>query len=213
MTALEANARPDLGSTACSEQGIVTLKVGPYGKAFLIHKSILCAQSPYFRAALVKGRWKEGQDNTIVLDETDPAVFSQLVVNWLYTGEVPEDLRDSLDAGYIFADRYDFPELRAQIVEEVYFHYVARKQLLPSYKVIIQAFENLPSTCKLCELYVDLYGSRWYTKLDNEEDAALREQLPASFILPLLERLGEREIGGEGCDHDLSYYSEAYISE
>ncbi|KAL0262984.1 hypothetical protein SLS55_001959 [Diplodia seriata] len=207
MTAPKANARPDLGTT-CSEQGVVTLKVGPDEKAFLIHKSILCAQSPYFRAALAEGRWKEGQDNAIALDETDPAMFSQLVVNWLYTGEVPDNIRDSVEAGYIFADRYDFPELRSKVLGEVYSYYVARNYLLPSYKVIIQAFENLPPTCKLCELYVDLYGSRWYTELDNEEDAALREQLPTSFILPLMERLGERKMGGEGCEHDLAYYSE-----
>ncbi|KAF4538908.1 Btb poz domain containing protein [Lasiodiplodia theobromae] len=211
MTTPWDNARPNLGKM--SHETLVTLKVGSEAKRFLIHKDVLSKQSPYFRAALEEGRWKESQDNVVELDETEPKIFEDFLVEWLYTGKLDEDLAElTLIEGYIFADRYDFPRLRFDVIASIHGHYTEEMtDDLPSYDAIILAFESLPPRCKLCEFLVDLYGSRWkpYHDYINSRELELREQLPMAFLMRWLEKLGNRPyIGDGGLEHGLGHYSE-----
>lgn len=196
-----------------SHETLVTLKVGSEAKRFLIHKDVLSKQSPYFRAALAEGRWKESQDNTVELDDADPKIFKYFLVEWLYTGKLDKDLTDTTCIkGYIFADRYDFPKLRYDVIARIYGDYAKElPECLPSYDAIILAFESLPARCKLCEFLVDLYGSRWKPYYDdgNSKELALREQFPMAFLVRWLEKLGNRPCIGDGeLEHGLGHYSE-----
>lgn len=187
------------------------LKVGSEAKRFLIHKDVLFKQSPYFRAALAEGRWKESQDNTVELDETDPNIFKDFLVEWLYTGKLDENLADTTCIkGYIFADRYDFPKLRFDVIANLHKIYTKKHpEIMPAYKAIILAFDNLPPTCKLCEFLMDLYGARWDPHCDDDKEEALREQLPISFLVGFMVRLGNRKkVGGGGYEHNLGHYIE-----
>lgn len=64
---------------------IVTVLVGPEKDYFAIHKTLVCGQSDFFKAALT-GNFKEA-DGTIALPERDPATFKYFVY-WLYTGSL-----------------------------------------------------------------------------------------------------------------------------
>lgn len=61
---------------------IVTVLVGPEKDCFAIHKTLVCDQSSFFKAALT-GNFKEA-DGTIALPEQDAAAFKYFV-HWLYT--------------------------------------------------------------------------------------------------------------------------------
>lgn len=64
---------------------IVTVFVGPEKECFGVHKTFVCGQSDFFKAALT-GHFKEA-DGTIALPEQDPATFKYFVY-WLYTGSL-----------------------------------------------------------------------------------------------------------------------------
>lgn len=64
---------------------MVTVKVGPSGKEFHIHKGLICYYSEYFRGAF-KGGFQESE-GVVKLDDDRVDVF-QCFVNWLYTGKV-----------------------------------------------------------------------------------------------------------------------------
>lgn len=59
--------------------------VGPEKYRFEIHKTLVCGESDFFKAAL-NGNFKEA-DGTITLPEQDPATFKSFVY-WLYTGSL-----------------------------------------------------------------------------------------------------------------------------
>jgi len=63
---------------------IVTVAVGKDSEAqsFPIHKDLLIAHSPYFKACL-DGAWEEGKTNTVRLEDDDPKAF-ETVANWLF---------------------------------------------------------------------------------------------------------------------------------
>jgi hypothetical protein len=69
--------------------------VGPGEKTFYVHTSLL-NKSPFFRAALQKDRFKEGEEQVIRLPEDDVPPF-KCFFEWLYQGELA-------DTGRAFAD-------------------------------------------------------------------------------------------------------------
>lgn len=165
----------------------------------MIHKEILCQQSPYFKAAFTD-HWKEGQENLITLNEVNPGLLSAFVMDWFYTGQLLKKYSAGngrtdllLVEAYIFADRYDVPGLRREIVDNFYTACISEKEnTLVRYKVIVKAFNNLPATSKLCCFLLDLYAGYWTSSMDDDEEQCLREKLPMSFVMSLMVRLGER---------------------
>ncbi len=68
----------------------ITVKVGVKeldGRTFGIHKDLVCAKSPFFRAAF-NGQWKESKEGAVELPEDDPDAF-ELWVNWIYKHTLP----------------------------------------------------------------------------------------------------------------------------
>ncbi|KAF2092340.1 hypothetical protein K490DRAFT_32397, partial [Saccharata proteae CBS 121410] len=58
-------------------------------RIFTVHKSTLCAASPFFRKAL-NGNWKESRENSIPLSDEDPKL-SKVYVHWAYFGAICVD--------------------------------------------------------------------------------------------------------------------------
>ncbi|KAK6498151.1 hypothetical protein TWF506_004390 [Arthrobotrys conoides] len=63
----------------------ITIFVGSSTKKtpFNLHRSVICANSEFFKAACKPGIFKEGADQEIILPEIDPATFKR-VVAWQY---------------------------------------------------------------------------------------------------------------------------------
>ncbi|TVY15164.1 hypothetical protein LARI1_G008224 [Lachnellula arida] len=69
----------------------VTIRVGENGPAYHISKNILCTNSPYFSAMFAAGHFKEGAEDSAVLEEIEGVVTPgsfQALVQWLYRGRV-----------------------------------------------------------------------------------------------------------------------------
>lgn len=92
---------------------------------------------------------------------------------------------------YIFADRFDVPQLRKDIIAVIHKHYGLYKDSLPPYAGIIMAFGNLPASSPLCKVYIDLYAFRWNPEYYDEGDEKAAQQfLPADFTLSVMNGLG-----------------------
>lgn len=75
---------------------IISLSVGPERKQYSVHKSLLTTQSDYFDKAL-NGGFREAGENSIHLEEDDPAAIA-LLVGWLYRGVIPAAATKSIHA-------------------------------------------------------------------------------------------------------------------
>jgi hypothetical protein len=64
--------------------------VGPEGQRFGIHKDRLCSSSAYFKAAF-EGRFQEAARGEVVLKGKNAMAFG-VMVEWLYTGNITEEL-------------------------------------------------------------------------------------------------------------------------
>lgn len=178
------------------DQDIIALSIGSSGKILHISGWILHQRWPSFQTSSQNNR-SDTFRNIAIPEKEDPWIFQDLLMDWLHTGRVRKDLRYmALARGYLFAYRNKIPELQRDIVASLYDKFVrsGSRGLLPSYDVIIFAFEHLPHDSKLCEFFVDLYGSLWQPDFDDEAEQARREELPMPFVLRLLEQLGRREI-------------------
>jgi hypothetical protein len=101
---------------------MVTINIGHGGASkkqkFLVHKEFICYYSPFFNAAF-NGNFKEGESQTMDLEDIDPAVFA-LFVNWLYAQKVLSDQEDDqpslphLISLWMLADRFLVPKLQNQ---------------------------------------------------------------------------------------------------
>lgn len=81
-----------------------------------MHKNLLIKHSDFFNIA-VNGRWKEGQDRVVLLEEDDPNAF-EMFCAFLYTGQLfimkPDDRcsQDATEAG----GRYETKELERMVM-------------------------------------------------------------------------------------------------
>lgn len=143
---------------------MIRLSVG--SKSCLVHTRLLCHYSTYYQAALL-GSF----DNKLPLatiDGISSETFDSFV-RWLYRGVVEyddsqshaEDARvDNLLALYVFADRFDFPALRDEIIIDLHIQIVNDDKYLPSPAQVNFIFEHLPPSAGLCKLVVEFYATR-----------------------------------------------------
>lgn len=88
---------------------------------FVLHRNFICHYSPFFDATF-NGDFKEGKDQQLDLEETDPKVFG-IFVNWLYTQEIvaPDEYpatSSHLVRLWVLADRMLVPKLQDDALEE-----------------------------------------------------------------------------------------------
>lgn len=82
----------DAEGSSFTQQKIITVCVGPKKKPFQLHRQLLIDKSPYFETRL-KACW-EGSADKLELDDFSVEGF-EIVVDWMYTNEIPERLRCS----------------------------------------------------------------------------------------------------------------------
>ena len=79
----------------------VSIRIGSTSPdEFKVSKALICNQSPYF-AATFEGNFKEGRDQSTILDEVDGVVTTrsfQMLLQWLYIGRVVFDELSSEEA-------------------------------------------------------------------------------------------------------------------
>lgn len=224
---------------------LITLAVGEAQKLHAVHRDLLVAASPYFKA-MFSGAWKEcGHPNEPVpLVLADDRIFPHFL-NWLYfrrfnwTGNrvqdsslcpscghpgctktapvCPDNAMDEMSMDldgdddealeavvdfiddeaclvhlYIFADRFDVPALREDIINKRWADYIKHPTLKRSYYVPINCFRHLPESSPMCRLVLDMFVNEW--QADNDYNSAcsmelrLRSKLPANFMFKLAAR-------------------------
>lgn len=157
---------------------------------------LLCNSSEYFRGAF-KGGFREAEDRTTTVDTNVNTM--QIFMGWLYSQrlESPEPTmerfpewylhRTHLLNLYVLADRYDFPELRNEVMRiiEVQYGLSGVNKLPVSFTTL--AFEMLPASSCLCRWLIQYFAHFWNPEQDNEQDnetdSADYDNLPRAFLL------------------------------
>lgn len=87
---------------------------------------------------------------------------------------------------YIFADRYDVPQLRRAVVNDIWSN--ARSDIYPYHLDVILACGNIPSDSPLYNLLVDAHASRptVYPISSCAKEIRLGLQLPSEFLFRLV---------------------------
>jgi hypothetical protein len=67
-------------------QNLATVHVGPRAVEYTLHRDALCAQSPFFAAALTGG-FAEAASQRVTLPDVDPRHFDY-VARWVYSGRI-----------------------------------------------------------------------------------------------------------------------------
>lgn len=168
----------------------ITVLVGPEEKAYILHTSVLTAQSTFFRAA-VEGGFKESKEKVIRLPEIDTESWSTYL-QWIYSNEVvvlnPEEIdndgygvkrRNRLITLYLLADAVDDLTLRNKIVDE--YVKVFKSTRLWECENISVLLNSVSESNKFRELILDFI-------LRSSPDSAaylqeISDQLPKSFLL------------------------------
>ncbi|KAK7555792.1 hypothetical protein IWX49DRAFT_590692 [Phyllosticta citricarpa] len=201
-----AKAVPNISE---ADQSVVTLKVGPNSKVFLVHTSVICNESPFFEKAF-KSEFKEGKTQVMTLEDTEEEVF-KLVMQWLYTRQLPELLwsqlqdptkvarvRDGekeellwdflMSSAYIFSQTYAVHSLSNAIEGQFdarfkfCFWNLAGFKTYLTYPTIIRLFNNVPEDSRVCKLFIDEFAKHWAT-LDGVDTAGtVFDDLPANFL-------------------------------
>ena len=198
---------------------LVTVIVGPGKADFAIFEELLTYHSPYFRAAL-KGAFKEAQDKTVTLESEDPQIF-EFFVHWLFykrfpndsdcgelTGKWHNDSADDEDTTklnnlihlYVFYDRYQVPQLKTALIEEIFNHIENLDHELAPPDLVSYAFNNLPDKDPLRRLLVDSFVY-WASRLQWAESKI--PKYPPKFLEKVMGRYTRRmDISCDKCNVD-----------
>jgi BTB/POZ domain len=130
---------------------MATVKVGSGEQAqeFVIHKSLVCAASEYFRGAL-RSYFKESTNNTVTLEQECPLAFA-VFYHFLYAGKVSED------TDFYTQSRVPEDVLWLRVLKLADF-LLLHPLVVISYERIRQIFPNktiFPSRAFITELYDD----------------------------------------------------------
>ncbi|KAF2491102.1 hypothetical protein BU16DRAFT_143700 [Lophium mytilinum] len=203
--------KKDPPSFSVLAQDLATVFVGPEGKAYHAHMGLLVHYSEYFRAAFT-GSFKEAEKKELTLDEVEERTFG-FFMDWLYSKKLPEDCgsgeRSSIyppqpctcneDEGryplvklYIFADRYQIPNFRKDVLDVIFQRYNRDDMFdLHSNVEVIEAFESLLPNSPLCRFYIDLFARRYYPiKWDTDGDDRLSAHLPHAYLYGVMQEMG-----------------------
>jgi hypothetical protein len=89
-------------------------------QTFLIHKDFICYYSEFFAVAF-NGQFKEGQTQSMTLDDIDPEAFA-LLVDWLYYQRIESDGIDlpTLARLWIMGGRFLLPAVQNSAIDSIY---------------------------------------------------------------------------------------------
>lgn len=133
----------------------VDILVGPERKHWSLHRNLLCHHSSYFETEFHDrdGPKKDGtRDNTLELPDDDPLGF-ELLVKWLYQGQLEDASRLSEEAKYDYAvachklyllcDKFDMTRLK-NISMDQYRQCLNECQLVPDAEEINDIYRVSP---------------------------------------------------------------------
>ena len=142
---------------------MVQVKVGPDETVFTVPRSVLCNVSPFFDAGFSKS-WKENEEKSMKLPESDPNIFSTFL-HWAFTGQIELDVEESVPEDgmedwtilfelYIMGDTFGSKRLKNQVMDRLDAVSEAT-DVLPGYWDIRDVYANVPSNAKLIEWLID----------------------------------------------------------
>ncbi|KAF2809742.1 uncharacterized protein BDZ99DRAFT_499038 [Mytilinidion resinicola] len=198
-------------SFSAMSQDLVTVLVGPQGKAYHAHMDLIVHYSEYFRAAFT-GSFREAEEKELTLEEVEERTFG-FFMDWLYSKKLPQncgtterssayplqpctcnedEARYPLVKLYIFGDRYQVPDLRKDALNAIYQECNHDNPLhLPSNVEVIEAFETLPSDSLLCKFYIDVFARRYFPIVwDTEQDDRMSAYLPHAYLYGVMQKMG-----------------------
>ncbi|KAF2843045.1 hypothetical protein M501DRAFT_1053824 [Patellaria atrata CBS 101060] len=90
---------------------------------------------------------------------------------------------------YVFADTYDIPVLRNDIID-AFVTRVDANNILPSLDLVTRVFCDLPETLALPRYLIDLYSECWggYHDFANSEFQQYKDELPNAFLIGILQK-------------------------
>lgn len=107
------NAKAMFEEAAYSDYVVEVLpEDGGPGREFRVHKAVLAAQSPVFKAMLDHAEMAEAVEGRLVLGDSSPAAVAAFL-QYLYTGRIgDEDLEESPDEVLALAEKYGVKDLK-----------------------------------------------------------------------------------------------------
>ncbi|KAF3039153.1 hypothetical protein E8E12_004159 [Didymella heteroderae] len=156
---------------------------------YLAHENLVVHYSPFFKEAL-QGNFAEAESKTVTLTDVDPTDVEDFI-SWIYHQRFPERETDGLETVnqwsgtdgqstnqttrmislYIFCDKYDVPDLKRILIDELFNHMKHRHTLLPRVGSTRDAFERLPHNDPLCHFLVDVHSKFAYSTVWTESEA------------------------------------------
>ena len=119
-----------------------------------LHKKLLCARSPFFRAAFT-GLLKEAQSSTIKLPEDSVETFN-VVVAWMYSDVVPAGVsRAVLCDACRLGEKYLIPELQNAIITVFANHMKENPEDMPDSSFLKQVCRDLNKGHPLLRFWAD----------------------------------------------------------
>jgi BTB/POZ domain len=188
--------------------------VGANQKPYVVHKSLLCQTSSFFRAAF-EGDFREASENVVKLPEEREPVFKKFL-HWLYFDYTAARVSEQMDQSeasersraamaelidlYLLADRLGIPSLTEDVVKE--FHECVTNPRFVYPLQICKIIYNLPITAEpLRRMVVALFVWRvdvTQFAADENIQAMLREC--SDFAADTLAGMGRRY--GKARDND-----------
>jgi hypothetical protein len=152
----------------CSD--MAEIFVGEERTRYLVHKDIVCGQSPFFSAAL-NGSFSEGESQQVELPETDAKTFDHVIL-WFYQNRLEPTryfFKDnkptyfSLLDLYAIADQLDIEGLRNAVCNRVA-ELAETTNSVPTPTDTHILYEAIRDTSPLRTLIIDLFA---FKKTDN----------------------------------------------
>ncbi|KAF2095571.1 hypothetical protein NA57DRAFT_79290 [Rhizodiscina lignyota] len=149
--------------------------------AFIVHRSLICGVSPFFRAACNR-EWREGKTGVVELPEDNPGVFGAFL-QYIYTDGCdalnPTETLRSLDTGqvkqainlYVLADKLGVVQLANDATSTLWSSYHDRDLKIEDIEMV---YATTPTNSALRRLVVDevvrdpkRYRRGWGNDLDR----------------------------------------------
>jgi BTB/POZ domain len=134
---------------------MVTINVGPKKQSFVVHKTFICHYSLFFNAA-----FKEGESQSLDLEDADPAMFS-IFVQWIYSQGIDQKPKPPsvtlLIKLWVFAELALVPKLQNQAL-----NLISGYSLDPSKYTIddlCYIYDNTAKGSSLCRFFASNYAS------------------------------------------------------
>lgn len=163
----------------------------------MVHKSLICASSPFFKAAC-SGTWKESEEKVVRLPEQLPDSF-EVYLHMLYTQEFDvwgddkeaflETCKDRANGnGTNLFDRMLHHFVLGDVLRDVHFcnkvvdglvEAIERLRFIPAGSTIRKHWDNLPSNCTMRRVLIDCAA----TTAEYEPMVQLAADYPHGFII------------------------------